>query len=65
MADRSVKKGMDLVENKADKGGSRVDESRVDESDEKELSRQENKKKAGCDGDCDTCTRRHCPYGKK
>lgn len=60
MADRSVKKGMDLVENKADKGG-----SRVDESDEKELSRQENKKKAGCDGDCDTCTRRHCPYGKK
>lgn len=65
MADRSVKKGMDLVENKADKGGSRVDESRVDESDEKELSRQENKKKAGCDGDCETCTRRHCPYGKK
>lgn len=65
MADRSVKKGMDLVENKADKGGSRVDESRVDESDEKELSRQEIKKKAGCDGDCDTCTRRHCPYGKK
>lgn len=65
MADRSVKKGMDLVENKADKGGSRVDESRVDESDEKELSRPENKKKAGCDGDCDTCTRRHCPYGKK
>lgn len=60
MADRSVKKGMDLVENKADKGG-----SRVDESDEKEFSRQENKKKAGCDGDCDTCTRRHCPYGKK
>lgn len=25
----------------------------------------ENKKKAGCDGDCKTCTRRHCPYGKK
>ena len=23
------------------------------------------KNKAGCDGDCETCTRRHCPYGKK
>ncbi len=54
MADRSIKKGLDLVENKG-----------VSCGDEKELTRQENKKKAGCDGDCNTCTRRHCPYGKK
>ncbi|MBS5334909.1 MAG: DNA mismatch repair protein MutL [Clostridiales bacterium] len=54
MADRTIKKGMDLVENKGVACG-----------DEEELNRQQNKKKAGCDGDCKTCTRRHCPYGKK
>lgn len=54
MADRTIKKGMDLVENKGVACG-----------DEGELNRQQNKKKAGCDGDCKTCTRRHCPYGKK
>ena len=50
MQDRTVKKGEDLIMNR-------------ETADEQE--RQENKKKAGCDGDCDTCTRRHCPYGKK
>lgn len=54
LADRSIKKGMDLVENKGVACG-----------DEEELNRQQSKKKAGCDGDCKTCTRRHCPYGKK
>lgn len=54
MADRTIKKGMDLVENKGVACG-----------DEEELNRQQNKKKAGCDGDCKTCRRRHCPYGKK
>lgn len=54
MADRTIKKGMDLVENKGVACG-----------DEEEFNRQQNKKKAGCDGDCKTCTRRHCPYGKK
>lgn len=54
MADRTIKKGADLIENKGVACG-----------DEEELNRQQNKKKAGCDGDCKTCTRRHCPYGKK
>ena len=50
LKDRTVKKGADLIVN-------------AETADEEE--RQANKKKAGCDGDCDTCTRRHCPYGKK
>lgn len=50
MSDRTIKKGADLIVNK--------------ESDE-EKEREEKKKKAGCDGDCATCTRRHCPYGRK
>ena len=54
MSDRTIKKGADLIENKGPSCG-----------DEEELGRQQNKKKAGCDGDCQTCTRRHCPYGKK
>ena len=50
MSDRTIKKGADLIVNK-------------ESDDEKE--REEKKKKAGCDGDCATCTRRHCPYGRK
>lgn len=50
MSDRTIKKGADLIINK-------------ESDDEKE--REEKKKKAGCDGDCATCTRRHCPYGRK
>lgn len=50
MSDRTIKKGADLLVNK-------------ESDDEKE--REEKKKKAGCDGDCATCTRRHCPYGRK
>ena len=50
MSDRTIKKGADLIDNK-------------ESDDEKE--REEKKKKAGCDGDCATCTRRHCPYGRK
>ncbi len=50
MSDRTIKKGADLIVNK-------------ERDDEKE--REEKKKKAGCDGDCATCTRRHCPYGRK
>lgn len=50
MSDRTIKKGADLIVNK-------------ESDDEKE--REEKKKKAGCDGDCATCIRRHCPYGRK
>lgn len=50
MSDRTIKKGADLIVNK--------------ESDY-EKEREEKKKKAGCDGDCATCIRRHCPYGRK
>lgn len=61
------KMGYDMSEYKNPEKIGGATQEEVEQAKKEALSetRQEDKKKAGCDGDCDTCTRRHCPYGKK